>query len=99
MHIFCIFRIGVLQDDLKSSLENCEDAINHVKLAKRHITTAGLGLLGYCKKKSLILNLLSSLNSIKMLVRYSNLYTIKQIAFNCSQMYTFSCKLKKKLKN
>lgn len=68
--IFLYFRIGILQDDLKSSLENCEHAKNRLKLAKRQITTAGLGLLGNCRKKSLILDLLNSLNSIKMLVRY-----------------------------
>lgn len=72
------FRIGNLQDDLKSSLENCENAKNRLKLAKRQITTAGLGLLGNCRKKSLILDLLSSLNNIKMLVRlhFINCYII-----------------------
>lgn len=62
-------KIGMLQNNLKSSLENCEHAKNHLKLAKRQITTAGLGLLGNCRKKSLILDLLSSLNSIKMLLQ------------------------------
>lgn len=72
MYLFKIllFRIGMLQNDLKSSLENCENAKNRLKLAKRQITTAGLGLLGNCRKKSLILDLLNSLNNIKMLVRY-----------------------------
>jgi hypothetical protein len=62
----------VLQNDLKSSLENCEHAKNRLKLAKRQITTAGLGLLGNCRKKSLILDLLNSLNNIKMLVRFND---------------------------
>lgn len=65
----------MLQSDLKSSLENCEHAKNRLKLAKRQITTAGLGLLGNCRKKSLILDLLNSLNNIKMLVRI-NIQTI-----------------------
>lgn len=60
----------MLQNDLKNSLENCEHAKNRLKLAKRQITTAGLGLLGNCRKKSLILVLLNSLNNIKMLVRF-----------------------------
>lgn len=69
--ILIFFRIRTLQNDLKSSLENCEHAKNRLKLAKRHITTAGLGLLGNCRKKSLILDLLNSLNNIKMLVRFN----------------------------
>jgi len=63
----------MLQNDLKNSLDNCEHAKNRLKLAKRQITTAGLGLLGNCRKKSLILVLLNSLNSIKMLVRFNTL--------------------------
>ncbi|XP_015370736.1 PREDICTED: syndetin-like [Diuraphis noxia] len=62
-------KIGMLQTNLKSSIENCEHAKNRLKLAKRQITTAGLGLLGNCRKKSLILDLLNSLNSIKMLLQ------------------------------
>lgn len=71
--VFCVCRIGILQSDLKSSLENCEYAKNNLKLAKRQITTASLGLLGNCRKKSLILDLLKSLNSIKTLVSFNNL--------------------------
>ncbi|VVC32494.1 Hypothetical protein CINCED_3A019349 [Cinara cedri] len=59
----------MLQNDLKCSLENCEHAKNRLKLAKRQITTAGLGLLGNCRKKSLILDLLNCLNNIKMLLQ------------------------------
>ncbi|XP_050424950.1 syndetin isoform X2 [Adelges cooleyi] len=62
-------KIEVLQIDLKSSLENCEHAKNRLKLAKRQITTAGLGLLGNCRKKSIIIDLLNSLNSIKVLLQ------------------------------
>lgn len=72
----------MLQIDLKSSLENCEHAKNRLKLAKRQITTAGLGLLGNCRKKSLILDLLNSLNNIKMLVRFLCYLFILLFIFN-----------------
>ncbi|XP_050526008.1 syndetin [Daktulosphaira vitifoliae] len=60
-------KIEKMQNNLKSSLENCEHAKNCLKLAKRQITTASLGLLGNCQKKSVIIDLLNTLNSIKIL--------------------------------
>lgn len=82
-----LYRIGMLQSDLKSSLENCEYAKNCLKLTKRRITTAGLGLLGNCHKRSLILDLLNSLNNMKMLVRYNTL--INYSYFSIKYVYKF----------
>lgn len=61
-------RIGDAEKELEEALWVCRKARSYLSYAKKHLTTTSLEILATYRKREILLDLLKSLNAIKILV-------------------------------